>query len=54
MDRIIEGLSPTNDEFYIEHPVSSNSFTFKQEDGRWKKVTTNGKRHILRLKNWSK
>lgn len=24
----------TNDEFYIEHPVSSNYFTLKGEDGR--------------------
>ena len=27
MDRI-------NDEFYIEHPIGSNAFTLKQEDGR--------------------
>ena len=34
MDRIIEALPPTNDECYIEHPVASNSFTLKREDGR--------------------
>ena len=34
IDRIIEALPPTNDEFYIEHPVGSNEFTLKQEDGR--------------------
>ena len=27
--RIIEALPPTNDEFYIEHPVGSNAFTLK-------------------------
>ena len=34
MDRIIEALPQTNDECYIEHPVTSNSFTLKREDGR--------------------
>ena len=34
MDRIIEALPPINDEFYIEHPVRSNVFTLKQEDGK--------------------
>ena len=34
MERTIEALPPTNDEFYIEHPVRSNSFTLKREDGR--------------------
>ena len=34
VDRIIEALLPTNDEFYIEHPVGSNAFTLKREDGR--------------------
>ena len=34
MDRIIEALPPTSDDFCIEHPVSSNSFTLKREDGR--------------------
>ena len=33
-DRIIEALPPPNDEFYIEHPAVSNSFTLKREDGR--------------------
>ena len=32
--RIIEALPPTNDEFYIEYPVSSNAFTLKREDRR--------------------
>ena len=34
MDRIIEALPPTNDEFYIEHPVGSNAFILKREDTR--------------------
>ena len=34
IDRIIETLPSTNDEFYIEHPVGSNEFTLKREDGR--------------------
>ena len=37
LDRIIEALPPTNDELYIEHPVGSNSFTLKREDGKFKK-----------------
>ena len=44
MDKITEALPPTNDEFYIEHPVSSNAFTLKREDGRWKKAVTKGKK----------
>ena len=35
MDKIIEALGDkTNDEFYFEHPVGSNYFTLKREDGR--------------------
>ena len=35
MDMIIDALNDkTNDEFYVEHPVGSNYFTLKQEDGR--------------------
>ena len=34
MDRTIEALPPTNDEFYIEHPLGSNAFTLKRKDGR--------------------
>ena len=34
MDKIIQALPPDNDEFYIEHPEGSNSFTLKREDGR--------------------
>ena len=35
MDMIIDALNDkTNDEFFIEHPVGSNYFTVKQEDGR--------------------
>ena len=34
MDRIIQALPADNDEFYIEHPIGSNSFTVKREDGR--------------------
>ena len=34
-DMMIDALNDkTNDEFYIEHPVSSNYFTLKGEDGR--------------------
>ena len=50
MDRIIEALPPTNDEFYIEHPVGSNAFTIKQEDGRWKKLLQKTKSIFLSLK----
>ena len=35
VDMIIDALNDkTNDEFFIEHPVGSNYFTLKQEDGR--------------------
>ena len=34
MDRIIQALPADNDEFYIEHPIGSNSFNLKREDGR--------------------
>ena len=35
MDKIIEAFkNPMNDEIYIEHPVGSNAFTWKPEDGR--------------------
>ena len=34
MDMIIRALTADNDDFYIEHPVGSNSFTLKREDGR--------------------
>ena len=46
MDRTIEALPPTNDEFYIEHPLGSNAFTLKRKDGRWKKAATEGKKHF--------
>ena len=52
--RIIEALPPTNDEFYIEYPVSSNAFTLKREDRRWKIAVAKGKKHIFKPKNWSK
>ena len=29
MDKIMQALPPGNDEFYIEHPKGSNSFTLK-------------------------
>ena len=32
MDRIVEALPPTNDEFNIEHPIGSNAFSLKRED----------------------
>ena len=50
IDRIIETLQPTNDEFYIEHPVGSNAFTLKREDGRWKKAVTKAKNIFSSLK----
>ena len=35
MDIIIDVLNDkTNDGFYVEHPVGSNYFTLKQENGR--------------------
>ena len=35
MDTIIESLNDLlNDEYYIDHPGGTNSFTLKQEDGR--------------------
>ena len=35
MDMIIDALNnKTNDELYVEHPVGSNYFTLKGEDGR--------------------
>ena len=44
-NRIIEALPPTNDVFYIDHPVGSNAFILKREDGRWKKAITKSKKH---------
>ena len=32
MDMIIRALPADNDNFYIEHPIGSNSFTLKRED----------------------
>ena len=34
MDKIRQALPPDNDQFYIEYPERSNSFTLKREDGR--------------------
>ena len=34
MDMIIRALAADNEGFYIEHPIDSNSFTLKREDGR--------------------
>ena len=35
IDRIIESLNdPLNDEYCIDHPDGTNSFTLKQENGR--------------------
>ena len=32
IDKIIDALNDkTNDEFYIEHPIGSNSFTLKRD-----------------------
>ena len=36
LDMIIHALPTDNDDFYIEHPIGSNSFTLKREDGGWK------------------
>ena len=33
MDMIIRSLPADNDNLYIEHPIDSNSFTLKREDG---------------------
>ena len=33
MDMIIRSLPADNDNLYIEHPIGSNSFTLKREDG---------------------
>ena len=33
-DMIIRALSADNDNFHIEHPVGSNLFTLKRQDGR--------------------
>ena len=52
MDKIIHGLPPDDDYFYIEHPKGSNSFTLKREDGRWKKIPSKSKELILKFKNW--
>ena len=35
MDKIIESLmNRLNENYYIDHPDDTNSFTLKQEDGR--------------------
>ena len=35
MDKIIESLmNRLNENYYIDHPDGTNSFTLKQEDGR--------------------
>ena len=35
MDMMIDALiDKANEEFYIEHPIGSNYFTLKREDGR--------------------
>ena len=35
MDMMIDALNDkTNDEFYIDHPVGSDYFSLKREDGR--------------------
>ena len=35
IDKIIESLNKLlNDEYYIDHPGGTNSFTLKREDGR--------------------
>ena len=46
MDKITKALNyKTNDEFYVEHPVGSNYFTLKWEDGRCK-ISTKSKKYI--------
>ena len=34
IDMIIHALPADNDDFYIEHPIDSNSFTLKRKYGR--------------------
>ena len=35
MDKIIKSVNdPLNDEYYIEHPHGTNTFTFRREDGK--------------------
>ena len=46
MDMIIRALSAGNDDFYIEHPIGSNLFTLKWEDGRWNIAPAKSKKHI--------
>ena len=33
MDKIIENLHSTNDDFYIIHEPGTNSFSLRREDG---------------------
>ena len=54
MDMMIYVLNDkTNDEFYIEHPVGSDYFTFKREDGR-SEINTKSKKYFHEPKNWPK
>ena len=46
MDMIIHALPADNDDFYTEHPIGSNSFTLKREDGRLKKASAKSKKHV--------
>ena len=51
MDIIIDVLNDkTNDGFYVEHPVGSNYFTLKQENGR-QKINTKSKKYICKPKS---
>ena len=51
MDIIIDVLNDkTNDGFYVEHPVGSNYFTLKQENGR-QKINTKSKKYIYKPKS---
>ena len=38
MDIIIHALPADNGDYYIDHPVGSNSFILKRDDVRWKKA----------------
>ena len=41
MDIIIQALPTKQDDFYIEHPVGSSSFTLKREDARFLRMVKN-------------
>ena len=48
IDKIIQALPPDNDDFYVEHPEGSNSFTLKRED-----VLKESVKKMVRLRVWA-